>query len=313
MLRNRKWKVVELVFAFLLISSPSLAGVGRTAAQFLTTVSGARPGGMGGAFTAVADDINAICWNPAGLAFLKEHQVSFMYNDLAGVFQVEGAGDMYQGFAAYLAPWGEGRSFALGLQYEEQGKIAYTAESPEIVQTYSLGANCALIASYAQRIAPRIGVGLNLKFISTKLWDEEANAYALDIGTLYHMEKVSIGASFQNWGTKLMMKDASQGDPLPERIKIGFVYKLMNKNRNNLILAMDFTRPTYSEMEINTGAEYWYADLLALRIGYLKKEGRVEGMTQGLGIKYKNYRIDFANIPWGELGKVQRISLSIRF
>ena len=124
---------------------------------------------------------------------------------------------------------------------------------------------------------------------------------------------MSIGASFQNWGSKLIMKDESQGDPLPERIKMGFACRLLGKNQNNIILAIDFTRPTYSEVEINTGAEYQYADLLALRVGYLKKEGKVEGMTQGVGIKYKNYQIDFANIPWGELGNVQRISLSIRF
>ncbi len=33
---------------------------------------GARPMGMGGAFTAVADDANAPYWNPAGLALNPE-------------------------------------------------------------------------------------------------------------------------------------------------------------------------------------------------------------------------------------------------
>ena len=32
---------------------------------------GTRPLGLGGAFTAVADDANAINWNPAGLSVLR--------------------------------------------------------------------------------------------------------------------------------------------------------------------------------------------------------------------------------------------------
>ena len=35
---------------------------------------GARPLGMGGAFVAIADDINAVYWNPAGLTQLTSAQ-----------------------------------------------------------------------------------------------------------------------------------------------------------------------------------------------------------------------------------------------
>ncbi|MCH8285550.1 hypothetical protein IIB79_03385, partial [candidate division KSB1 bacterium] len=41
---------------------------------------GARPIGLGGAFSAVANDGNAIFWNPAGLSLIKQNEVSFMYN-----------------------------------------------------------------------------------------------------------------------------------------------------------------------------------------------------------------------------------------
>lgn len=37
---------------------------------------GTRPMGMGGAFTAVADDENAILYNPAGLAKVKESTIT---------------------------------------------------------------------------------------------------------------------------------------------------------------------------------------------------------------------------------------------
>ena len=47
----------------------SFAGV--RAAEFLTIPVGARGIGMGSAYSAVADDISAIWWNPAGLGFLE--------------------------------------------------------------------------------------------------------------------------------------------------------------------------------------------------------------------------------------------------
>jgi len=43
---------------------------------------GARPLGMGEAFTAIADDANAVFWNPAGLPLLLQGEVNFMRTDL---------------------------------------------------------------------------------------------------------------------------------------------------------------------------------------------------------------------------------------
>ena len=55
------------------------AGYGTTAASFLKIGLGARPAAMGFAFAAVADDLNAIQYNPAGLAQLQGNNVSVTY------------------------------------------------------------------------------------------------------------------------------------------------------------------------------------------------------------------------------------------
>ena len=52
------------------------AGVGTTAGQFLRVGLGARAVGLGGAFSALADDVTAIYWNPAGLAQIENREVS---------------------------------------------------------------------------------------------------------------------------------------------------------------------------------------------------------------------------------------------
>ena len=46
---------------------------------------GARPLGMGESFVAVADDANAISWNPAGLVQLRQQAINGMYTDLYGI------------------------------------------------------------------------------------------------------------------------------------------------------------------------------------------------------------------------------------
>jgi len=50
---------------------------GTTAAQFLKIGVGSRAVGMGGAFTATADDITAIYWNPGGLAAAGGNEAVF--------------------------------------------------------------------------------------------------------------------------------------------------------------------------------------------------------------------------------------------
>ena len=43
---------------------------------------GTRPFGMGGAFVAIADDANAINWNPSGLPGLRRKEFTSTYSNL---------------------------------------------------------------------------------------------------------------------------------------------------------------------------------------------------------------------------------------
>src|SRR5271170_4913674 len=59
-----------------------LIGLQPVQAAFLDTGFGARPVGMGGAFTAIADDSNAPLYNPAGLVQVQWNEMSAMYSRL---------------------------------------------------------------------------------------------------------------------------------------------------------------------------------------------------------------------------------------
>src|SRR6185312_10499950 len=69
-----------LIALFLMSPFVSAASnVGTSGAAFLEIAPGARPVGMGQAYTGVADDIDAIYWNPAGLARMAHPELEAMH------------------------------------------------------------------------------------------------------------------------------------------------------------------------------------------------------------------------------------------
>jgi hypothetical protein len=65
----------SLPFALAGLLAAPAAHATKYAGEFLKVPVGARAVGMGGAFTAVADDATAIWWNPAGMVYLPYHEV----------------------------------------------------------------------------------------------------------------------------------------------------------------------------------------------------------------------------------------------
>jgi hypothetical protein len=124
---------------------------------------GARPMGMGGAFVAVADDINAPLYNPAGV-FLPENKIAgFMYAKLyAGLDDV----DMGLQHAAFIYP--TEKLGAFGLTWD---KFASAAEYREdtLILTYAKDIP-------AKALVPELYAGVNLKYLS--------HAYGLDSRTV---------------------------------------------------------------------------------------------------------------------------------
>ena len=96
--------------AYVLINPLCFASdVGVTGAQFLKIGTGARPMGMAGAFTAVADDGYAGYWNPAGFARNQNHEIASTY---LNYFE-----DIDFGFLGYNQPYKNWGVFGLYLSH----------------------------------------------------------------------------------------------------------------------------------------------------------------------------------------------------
>ena len=94
-----------LVYFFKLISISCFAEESRGTVSGLTLRQGvgARSLGMGEAYVAVSDDINALFSNPAGLAIIQKKELTTMY--------FKGLTDVQTGFLGYVVPWKKGATW----------------------------------------------------------------------------------------------------------------------------------------------------------------------------------------------------------
>jgi hypothetical protein len=66
--------------------------------------------------------------------------------------------------------------------------------------------------------------------------------------------------------------------------------------------------PAYDDIRVNTGIEVDYRSLIAFRGGY-KWGYDTQRLTAGLGVAYSGVSVDYAYVPYRELGGSHRISL----
>src|SRR5262249_30491114 len=148
--------------------------------EFLLLGAGARGTALGGAYAALATDISSLYYNPAGTAQL-EHSGAMVssYNYVDGTRYVWGGIGMPMG--------GGARSF--GLQVGNFGfsdQPEYTVDEPDGTgRTYSV-AETFVGGTYAQNFSDRFSAGVTVKFITDKLADVSASAFAVDFGTSFH-------------------------------------------------------------------------------------------------------------------------------
>ena len=318
-------KKIFLMALLLLISGRCFAGIfsrndaGTTGATFLKIEAGARPVAMGGAFVAVADDANATYWNPAGLVQIRQREITAMHNEW---FQ-----EIRYDFLSYAHPLRE--SDVLGgsvtcLYLGNMEKRMTEEEEPSSFGAFDL----AVAMVYAHNFNDSFSGGANLKLIHQKIEDEKAWGVALDVGGLTKIQvvghKLWLGLAVQNIGPKI--KFVREGDPLPLNIKFGIAYRSDIESRkhlvqNRIIFAFDINAPIDNKVNAHVGLEYVYTrwrDMeFALRMGYktnnLKDLGVLSGFSAGLGFIWKGLGVDYAWVPYGDLGNTHRVSLSGRF
>lgn len=317
-----------LSLAFCSLPSPTHAeSPGTSGAAILKTQLGARAAGMSGAFAAVADDVYAISYNPAGLSLIRRPELGLMF--------LKGLEDTSLSFAAYSMPipsrglWGLGPpTLAAAILSSDQGEIEVNRTDPDgslrDSRTIKAGSDFVFSLAYSEILMegslPATAlfglhyVGLGAKFIRSTLAEEfSASAFAMDMGYLGELleGRLRVGAAVLNLGSKL--KFIEEGDPLPMQMVLGASYRWSFFPDHALRAAMDLSSliPEKSN-RVRLGAEYEFQQTLALRAGFQSNQD-LGGLTFGVGLKKKDLGFDYALETFEDLSDAHRISLSYRF
>ena len=355
---KRLWSGL-LVSLLTITSMTPLFAQGEATLLFLMINPGAREGGIGEAGVALAEDATAIYWNPAGLAFQYEDpevdtrlEGSLMHVNWLPKFNLS---DLYYDYLAGRYHLDNIGTVGLAVQFINYGENVQTDVNGNEINRFTSN-EFALTGSYALKMSENMGLGVNLKFAYSRLSDVQVDAeegrgvgttFAVDLGYLYKpgfARKLNIGANLSNLGPKIAYVDDAQADPIPTNLRMGLAYRLVDSEFNRLTFVYDANRllvprdeedrdgaflsylvsgwkggDFFNRLSHSMGMEYWYTDLIALRMGYFYEDpnyGARKFWTFGGGLRIAIFGVDFsyilASVDDHPLADTIRFSLSAR-
>lgn len=323
-----------LTAAFLLITSISISAqsIAKYAGEFMAIGVGGRPLGLGGAYTAIANDVTAGYYNPAGLGHLNYPQISLMHDERYGNL-------VNYDYASFGLPFDRDMTFAISAMrlgvdgIPDTRNALYDANGdgvPHIKDdrldyskiTYFSNQDWAFYLSFAKRHSENFYWGANVKIIKRQLGDESATGVGFDVGAWYSpMEDLHLGANVQDATTTLLAWSTGTNELVSPTLKIGAGY-VLHMLGGKIMPVMDFdirfeNRRFASNFNVgpvsfdmHAGLEYSFQNLFAIRAGY----NDVKQITIGAGVKLPKLNIDysFARFNMDELERLpdtHRISI----
>lgn len=247
------------------------------------------------------------------------------------------APDLYYSFISFVKPTNSWGTIGGNITYLNYGSIDRRSEDNIDLGSFQ-SYDVAFTLAYGNSLSNRLKAGVAAKLIYSKLSAVGAGAeqgqgtstgFALDFGLLYQMTpRLNWGLALTNLGPKMSYIDANQSDDLPRNLGFGFSYKLIQGTYTRLTATAEVNKllvglnqgfvTELSQVVVNTGAEFTYANLITGRVGYEDdEEGKIRVATVGGGLSpIDNLKFDFSWIPGGQnvaLNNTLRYSLSFIF
>ena len=148
---------------------------GTTAANFLEIGVGAKAIGMGGAFTALANDPSAMFWNVGGISKIGRTSLYFNHSEWIAETNFD--------FVAGVFPINETVTIGVSLTALNMADMEVTTvlEPEGTGQMFDAG-DYAFGLAVALNLTERFSIGITPKYIHQYIWDMEAGGFAVDLG-----------------------------------------------------------------------------------------------------------------------------------
>lgn len=336
MTRGTQRRAVSLVLLCLMTvlavsPSPGGTGVAKYAGEFISIGVGGRALGLGSAYVALANDVTAGYWNPAGLSLLKYPQFVLMHDEQFGSLVNHDYG---------AAAFPVSRSASLGISLIRVGvddipdtrdaavdingnpttdPTQFSRIDPSRVRFFN-AADWALFLTYSRAVDGQFSYGATVKLIRRDLGENAANGIGFDLGLWYTpLPDLTLGATVQDVTTTLLAWDTGRNELIAPTLKLGSAYGIQALGgRFTPVVQCDVrfeNRRTASTLnlgavsaDIHGGLEYSFKDLAALRVGY----SDVKQVTFGAGLHFPKLHIDYSFAKFDAIdqpGNTHRISI----
>jgi hypothetical protein len=296
---------------------------------------------MGGAFTAVANDITSLYWNPSGTANIESNEAYFNHTSLYLDLRYD-----YAAIATNVGGFGTVGAFVSVLSTDDMP--VRTVDQPEGTgEFFSYGA-IVVGLNYSRFLTENFSIGFNAKYINESIWHMSASALAIDAGTVFRTDLfggMTIGAVMSNFGTPMRLDGrdtryfisvdpTKQGsnDRIPTNIEldswdlplyfqIGVSTTALQNDNYKFTISADALVPNNDYQSLNVGAEFSFMEYFSIRGGYnsLFLKDAEGGLSFGAGVNSKMLlssalvRFDYAFRDFGKLNNVHSFSIGIKF
>ncbi len=315
-----KSSVVVLLLA-VMVAQVSFAGrgdkAGTAAAPMLLIPVGGRDIAMGGSTVANTFGIEAVHYNPAGLAWGGK-QSEAMFSHMSYIADI---GVDYIGVSSSFSGLG---TLALTIKSLSIGTIDVTTElSPDgNGETFSPQFTTVGL-TYSNAMTDRISIGLTVNLISEQIDRASSNGIGFDFGVQYknfaNVGGLDLGVAIKNVGPAMQydgpgllrrgqVDDVTRSSSyyaltaakaeLPSVIELGFAYKLTVSEQSNFNVSSIFQNQNLSDDEYKFGGEFVWDNTFFVRGGYNVSQNSyvdsyIFGATVGAGISQNFDGLDF--------------------
>ena len=268
---------------------------------FLRSGVGVRALGLGGAFSAIADDPSAGFWNPAGLAQLNELQLQFSVYHLSR--------DRRQSYISVAAPFGLRGSLGLSwVGFQVSGIEARSANTPDPDFVFR-NSNHLFLFTFAYRIFSGVYLGGNFKMLYQTLHQVTALSTGLDAGVLlFPLNYLRLAVVLRDVRHSLQWSNGRK-ERVPTSLRIAAALHLTS----NFLLSADLHKTASRNFSLSVGTEYVALNRLPIRIGYLDHTVVAGG---GLDVYLRTFdlRLDYAyGKDFLDGGDVHKIAIGLSF
>ncbi|HOL48868.1 MAG TPA: PorV/PorQ family protein [bacterium] len=284
-------KILSLVFLLVCFANFLFAGsskIGTTAFNFIKLDYSARAEAMASAFSSIDNDINAIHYNPAGVALLKKNIISLYYSNY--FLDVN-----YQAISLNQ-PITKKINMVFGVIYLDGGyieKYNYSDISSGKARYYDL----ALLTAIATKIK-KFKIGGTIKVLNETITDDSKTGFTAVVGAITSLSELTgkkekkdqkfkntnFGIVFKNyygWSTNF---GAEKDEKFPKTLSLGASTKFMDSH----FISLDYNINNDNKNKLALGYEYYINKTFTARVGYkFSPEINEKNLSFGFGINTK--------------------------